>query len=116
MPGGDRTGPMGAGPRTGRAAGFCSGYDMPGYANPGFGRGAWPRYGRGRGFARWGAGGRGWRNRFRATGIPGIGRWWQGEYMGPADEKEILKNSEARLQSELEMIRKRLSELEADAS
>jgi len=26
MPGGDRTGPMGMGPMTGRAAGYCGGY------------------------------------------------------------------------------------------
>lgn len=46
MPGGDRTGPMGLGPMTGRAAGICAGYQNPGFANPipGFGRG------RGRGF------------------------------------------------------------------
>jgi len=63
MPAGDRTGPMGMGPMTGRAAGYCAGYPVPGYLNPvggrgpglGFGRG----YGRGRGMgrgrtARWG--------------------------------------------------------------
>jgi hypothetical protein len=33
MPGGDRTGPRGAGPRTGRGMGYCSGYDWPGFAN-----------------------------------------------------------------------------------
>ncbi|MDD2512757.1 MAG: DUF5320 family protein [Proteiniphilum sp.] len=31
MPSGDRTGPMGQGPRTGRARGYCSGFDAPGY-------------------------------------------------------------------------------------
>jgi hypothetical protein len=62
MPRGDRTGPWGAGPMTGRAAGYCAGYPVPGYMNPGrgydrgFGRG-WGR-GWGRGFGRgWG---RGW--------------------------------------------------------
>jgi len=34
MPLGDRTGPAGAGPMTGRAAGFCAGYPVPGYMNP----------------------------------------------------------------------------------
>ncbi len=34
MPRGDGTGPQGLGPMTGRGAGFCSGYDVPGYANP----------------------------------------------------------------------------------
>lgn len=47
MPRGDSTGPVGYGPMTGRAAGYCAGYGVPGYANPGLGRGV--RYGRGRG-------------------------------------------------------------------
>jgi hypothetical protein len=38
MPFGDRTGPVGMGPMTGRAAGFCVGYPMPGYMNPAVGR------------------------------------------------------------------------------
>lgn len=78
MPGGDRTGPRGFGPMTGRGAGYCAGYSVPGYANPipgrggfGFGRG----FGRGRGW--FGRGfGRGWRNRFYGAGFPA--------YIGPA--------------------------------
>lgn len=62
MPRGDRTGPCGLGPMTGRAAGYCAGYPVPGYMNPipGYGRG-WGRgfgRGRGRGFGR--GFGRGW--------------------------------------------------------
>ena len=34
MPFGDGTGPMGMGPMTGRSAGYCAGYGMPGYNNP----------------------------------------------------------------------------------
>ena len=34
MPGGNRTGPAGMGPMTGRAAGLCAGYSVPGYMNP----------------------------------------------------------------------------------
>jgi len=50
MPGGDGTGPMGMGSMTGRAAGFCAGYGVPGFMNPGPVRwgGAWraaPGYG-----------------------------------------------------------------------
>ena len=49
MPRGDRTGPMGMGPMTGRAAGYCAGYGVPGYANPTTGctwyPGALPGYG-----------------------------------------------------------------------
>jgi hypothetical protein len=43
MPWGDGTGPSGYGPMTGRAAGFCSGYQMPGYKNPMPRRGLWRR-------------------------------------------------------------------------
>ncbi len=54
MPRGNRTGPMGQGPITGRGAGFCAGYALPGYANnaaPGCGGrfGAGNRFGNGRG-------------------------------------------------------------------
>jgi hypothetical protein len=34
MPAGNGTGPAGLGPMTGRAAGFCSGFPVPGYMNP----------------------------------------------------------------------------------
>lgn len=43
MPRGDKTGPKGQGPKTGRGMGFCAGNDAPGCAS---GRG------RGRGFGR----------------------------------------------------------------
>lgn len=51
MPRGDKTGPEGKGPRTGRQMGYCSGSDNPGYtvgSGRGFGRG----FGRGRRFGR----------------------------------------------------------------
>lgn len=38
MPRRDGTGPAGLGPMTGRAAGFCAGYPIPGYMNPVAGR------------------------------------------------------------------------------
>ena len=34
MPAGDGTGPRGMGPMTGRAAGYCAGYPVPGFMNP----------------------------------------------------------------------------------
>jgi hypothetical protein len=58
MPRGDGRGPAGAGPMTGRGAGFCAGYSIPGYLNrgPGLGlsgAGINPTvYGRGRGYVR----------------------------------------------------------------
>jgi hypothetical protein len=62
MPRGDRTGPWGAGSMTGRAAGYCAGYPVPGYMNLGRGWGRGFGRGWGRGFGRgWGRGfGRGW--------------------------------------------------------
>lgn len=39
MPLGNGTGPRGMGPMTGRAAGYCAGYPVPGYMNPVAGRG-----------------------------------------------------------------------------
>ena len=38
MPLGDGTGPAGMGPMTGRAAGYCAGFPIPGYMNPAVGR------------------------------------------------------------------------------
>jgi hypothetical protein len=38
MPAGDGTGASGMGPMTGRAAGFCAGFPVPGYMNPVVGR------------------------------------------------------------------------------
>ena len=49
MPRGDGTGPAGMGPMTGRTAGFCAGYPVPGFTNPVGGRGYWG-WGRGGGF------------------------------------------------------------------
>jgi hypothetical protein len=109
MPRGDHTGPLGMGPMSGRAAGFCAGYGMPGYANVFSGRGYGMGFGRGRG--------RGWRNMFYATGMPG---WMR--FSGTAAplqkpdaemEKQTLKNHAEALQSELDYIKKRLEEMES---
>jgi hypothetical protein len=106
MPRGDGTGPMGMGPMTGRAAGFCAGYAMPGYAN------GFYRRGFGMGFGR----GRGWRNMFYATGQPGWIRFGATaaplQNPDPEIEKQTLKNQAEALQSELDFIRKRLDEIE----
>lgn len=42
MPRGDRMGPAGMGPMTGRAAGYCTGNAMAGFMNFVPGRRAWP--------------------------------------------------------------------------
>ena len=113
MPGGDRTGPLGRGPMTGRAAGFCAGFAVPGFANPGVGSGRGFFGGRGgRG------GGRGWRNMYYATGQPGWMRagWGPAPYApaGPAtaaDEAEDLKQQAEMLEQSLSQIKQRLSDL-----
>lgn len=122
MPAGNGTGPWGMGPMTGRAAGFCAGYGVPGYLNPLPGRGF--RLGQGfggqfgMGFGRGRGGGRGWRNMFYATGSPGWARFGGAAYPAaypkpdPEWEKQALKSQAEALQAEMEEIKKRLSELE----
>ncbi len=120
MPAGDRTGPMGRGPMTGRGAGYCGGSGMPGYANPAPGRGFGMGFGRGWGFGgRGGGGGRGWRHRFYATGLPGWLRsgWWGAPpYFAaptPMAEREYLEGVAQSLQGQLSDIKKRLDEVSA---
>lgn len=109
MPGGDRTGPMGRGPMTGRGLGLCAGNSNPGYANPsgsGYGRGFGFGRGRGRGF------GRGYWGR-------GRGFWWRGyspePYYQPTpnkdEEKTYLENTIKGLEEEIDAMRERIKEL-----
>jgi hypothetical protein len=124
MPAGDGTGPMGQGPMTGRGAGYCAGYDAPGYANPGPRMGMGWRRGWGGGWGR----GRGWRHRYYATGQPGWARFgragaWAppagayGPYpytAPPAPEEEIdyLRSEAEWLKEQLDAITSRIEELE----
>lgn len=124
MPRGDGTGPRGMGAMTGRGAGPCAGFERAGYANPVPGGGFGMGFGRGFGVQTQGFGGRGWRNRFYATGLPGWARC--GGYAAPygppaayqkpdpAMEKQLLAKQAEALQSELEFIKKRLAEVESE--
>jgi hypothetical protein len=111
MPRGDRTGPMGMGPMTGRAAGYCAGYPVPGYMNPGVVEG--PRD--------WGfcGSGRGWRHRYYATGLPGWIRFGglqqPVQNVDPEMEKQMLGKQAENLQAQLDMIKKRLAEMGPDS-
>lgn len=118
MPRGDRTGPMGLGPMTGRRGGFCAGFTMPGALNPTAG---WPAWG----------GGRGWRNWFHATGLPGWVRggmrasaWCAGPYpstmpvapaMPPEIEVNTLKAQAGYLEQTLQTLRQRIQTLESES-
>lgn len=99
MPRGDRTGPFGAGPMTGRGAGSCAGYEVPGYANPALGRGFGG--GRGRGLR---GGGRGWRHQFYATGLPGWARGNRMSYPNPEMAPFNPERSESAIQTQPEEI------------
>ena len=105
MPGGDGTGPNGQGPMTGRALGFCAGFNAPGFMNPGFARVAGFRRGFGRGLRRGLGLGRGfaWRARFFQQLQP--------DFAEPA----VITESEERqiLQEELKALREEMQEIEA---
>lgn len=106
---------------TGRAAGYCGGYDQPGFSNPIPGRGFW-----GRGGSRgWSARGRGWRNRYWATGLPGWmrGHPWDYRMLDPSEfssfpamsleqEKVTLEQQVHFLEQQLKETKKRLAKLE----
>jgi len=119
MPRGDRTGPMGLGPMTGRGAGYCAGFGMPGFMSAMGGRGFWGQ-----------GGGRGWRHWFHATGLPGWARagwglpaWGAAPYpyaapiaseaVGEA-ELETLKAQAGSLERTLQTLRRRIAKLEGE--
>ena len=113
MPWGDRSGPMGMGPMTGRGAGFCAGNNQPGAMTPGWG------YGRGRGFGRGFGRGRG----------PGFGPFWRGgagQYgygyapgpapaMSPEQEKSMLQQEAHSMRDALASLEQRIADLESSS-
>jgi len=113
MPFGDRTGPRGEGPRTGRGLGHCSGFESPGYVRGtpgggrGFGRGQGRGFGPGRGFGR----GYGFAAR-RPAGYwgphtPGI----RTKEEAVESEKEYLANEIDAMEEELEAMKEKMEEL-----
>lgn len=112
MPRGDRTGPRGMGPMTGRAAGYCAGSSVPGYANPGpgMGTGGGGGYGYGRGMGR----------RWWCRG--GGGGWWRSEGGGlpvafpvpaaaPVEERSFVEAQIEGLKAQLQTLSQRLAAL-----
>ncbi len=114
MPRGDGTGPGGMGPMTGRAAGYCAGYGVPGYINP------YP--GRGRGFGRgMGMGFRGGRGPMYGPGyVPPS--YYGGAYPynppapTPQQEMDALHAQAEYLENTLKEINQRIEELEKQNS
>ncbi|NOR15766.1 MAG: hypothetical protein GQ544_08685 [Candidatus Aminicenantes bacterium] len=103
MPRGNRTGPLGQGPRTGRAMGYCSGYPTPGFTQGGLGMG----FGRGQAY----------RHGFAPGNRMGWGyNPWQYSPYSPApsqeEELEVLKNQAEILAQQQNEIKQRITDLE----
>ncbi len=103
---------------TGRGAGYCAGYDRPGYANPafGYGQGLGRGFGRGygRGFGRGRGYGRGWG--YYGPPIREPDPYYDRAvpiYREPApeDEKKYLEELVKDLEAELESVKNRIKEL-----
>jgi hypothetical protein len=121
MPRGDRTGPAGLGPMTGRGASFSAGYPVAGFMNP--------EWASGGGAPGWGRGGRGggWRRRhgFLASGISSWQRAWPtspppamaayAPFMSKEQEVEVLRNQARCFEQALEDLRNRIREVESKA-
>lgn len=112
MPGGDKTGPAGAGPMTGRGAGYCAGFTQPGCANPyvpgrrgrmggGFGRGG----GRGHG------GGRFWAQQSEFMQAPPYSQAPNAPVPDQRDQAALLRREAKQLQEYLASIQARIDEL-----
>ncbi len=129
MPRGDGTGPAAVGSMTGRAAGYCAGYAVPGYANPspgrglGFGRGR--GFGFGRGMGQGFRGSRGWGGYQPAPGAAPVHPWAAvlpygapagGGAPAPEQESELLKGQVEFFEQALKDARKRIAGLEAAAA
>ncbi len=117
MPGFDGTGPMGQGPMTGGGRGYCA-MPLNTIGRPPF-TGRFAGRGRGRGFRNW----------YYATGIPGWARaaqgvpaWGQGagvyprgSEISPQQEAQFLKEQLKAMETEIKSINERIAELDSIA-
>ncbi len=115
---------------TGRGLGYCGGYGAPGYNSPLPGRGFGGGWGHGRGFGGgwgrgrgWGGGGGRWGyapawNAPQAApyGAPPAAAYYQQPYgaPSPAQETEFLKAQADGLKEQLDVISRRITELEQE--
>ena len=105
MPRGDRTGPGGMGPMTGRGAGYCSGSSVPGFMNCWGGRGG--GYGRGFGLGQ----GRGMG---MGAGFPDPGAAGAPQLPPAAGKKEelsMLKQQAEAMAEQMKQIQERIEQL-----
>ena len=104
MPRGDRRGPNGMGPMTGRGLGYCNNYSTPGFTKgvPRGGAGFNQGYGRGYGRGMGGGFGRGYRNFDN-----------QNYYMpqNNVDEGKLIESEMEALKNQMSILEKRLSEI-----
>lgn len=112
MPAGDKTGPMGQGPMTGRAAGYCVGNSAPGCMNSVGGRGRRRRgmgQGGGRGMGRGMGGGRG-------MGIAIESAGGQASFSGDVSQDELtaLKQETEAMSRQMRLIQQRIQQLEQE--
>lgn len=97
MPRGDRTGPNGMGPMTGRQAGYCAGFDTPGFNNNYFGARGGGGFGRG--------------NRFRFRGGFQNNAYSAAPEYPNVSEKTMLENEIKILKEQLNSFEQRLTEI-----
>jgi len=97
MPRGDKTGPNGNGPKTGRRLGYCTGNNLPGFENNII------TYGRGNGFGRRNHNGNGFGR--------GMGFGYRNGFDNGVKEKTLVQNEINILKDQLESLEKRLKEL-----
>ena len=116
MAGGNRKGPDNRGSTSGRGAGYCAGYDRPGYDNLDFHADERPGGGRifGRGSVR--RAGRGRLN--RGAGFGFRNRWWSLRNLdaSPEGERQRLQTHADELQTELDNINSRNNNLSGTTS
>lgn len=113
MPGRDGTGPLGQGPMTGRGLGCCA-MEVPANAGQPAVRGGAGYGWRGQGFGP-GRGGRGQRNCYWSTGLPGWARFGGFNPAATPDaQSQVIQARIELLQAELDRIKAQLAAAKAD--
>lgn len=122
MPRGNRQGPDGEGPMTGRGLGYCAGYDTPGFETApagwlgGRGRGLGRGFGRGRGFRGYGFGRLG-----PGRGLRYGGSGWYPPYdpgpgypAAPENQRVVLEEEIDALSRRIEFLKRELDATGSD--